>query len=72
MRPYSRLRGLITAHGDSTADAASAAYLGVTALSMRLNNRAEWRLSEMYALMDRYGVPHSELSSVFPKNGANE
>lgn len=40
-----------------------------SAISRRINNHDEWKLSEMYAIMDRYKVPHDQLNRIFPKDG---
>ena len=71
-RPYSKLRGLMQEHGDTREDVARFLKLAVPTISMRMNCKLDWRISEMYALMDRYHVPYSKLHEVFPQGGRNE
>ena len=71
-RLYSKLRGLMREFGDTQDDVARALLLSRISVSNRLRGTAEWRLDEMYALMDRYHVPHDRLHEVFPKGGRNE
>ena len=71
-RLYSKLRGLMREFGDTQDDLARALLLSRISVSNRLRGTAEWRLDEMYALMDRYHVPHDRLHEVFPKGGSNE
>mgnify|MGYP007002438069 FL=1 len=71
-RPYAKLRGLMVASGETGDDLCRLLRLGRTALSSRFNNRAEWQLGEMYAIMDHYRIPHRQLSEIFPLNGKNE
>ena len=71
-RPHKYLRGLIIQNGDTNAEAAHAICLGATAFSQKINCKREWTVTEMYALMDRYKQPYSDLHIVFPKMGRNE
>ena len=71
-RLYSKLRGLMREFGDTQDDVARALLLSRISVSNRLRGTAEWRLDEMYALMDRYHVPNDRLHEVFPKGGRNE
>lgn len=71
-RLYGKLRGLMREFGDTQDDVARALLLSRISVSNRLRGTAEWRLDEMYALMDRYHVPHDQLHMVFPKGGRNE
>ena len=71
-RLYSKLRGLMREFGDTQDDVARALLLSRISVSNRLRGAADWRLDEMYALMDRYHVPHDRLHEVFPKGGSNE
>lgn len=71
-RLYSKLRGLMREFGDTQDDVARALLLSRISVSNRLRGTAEWKLGEMYALMDRYHVPHDRLHEVFPKDGRNE
>lgn len=71
-RLYSKLRGLMREYGDTQDDVARALLLSRISVSNRLRGTAEWKLGEMYALMDRYHVPHDRLHEVFPMGGRNE
>ena len=71
-RLYSKLRGLMREFGDTQDDVARALLLSRISVSNRLRGTAEWRLDEMYVLMDRYHVQHDQLHMVFPKDGRNE
>ena len=41
-------------------------------VSDRLNNKSEWKLGEMYAIMNHYRIQHNHLNRIFPMNGKNE
>lgn len=71
-RLFGKLRGLMREFGDTQDDLARVLLLSRISVSNRLRGTAEWRLGEMYALMDRYHVPHDRLHEVFPKDGRNE
>ena len=71
-RLYSKLRGLMREYGDTQDDLARVLLLGRVSVSNRMRGASDWKLSEMYALLDRYHVPHDRLHEVFPKGGSNE
>lgn len=71
-RPYAVLRGLMAANEDTQVDVARELKLGVCSVSHRMMGREPWRVDEMYALMDRYHRPHSEMHIIFPPGGRNE
>lgn len=71
-RLFSKLRGLMREFGDTQDDIARALLLSRASVTNRMRGAAEWRLDEMYALMDRYHVPHDRLHEVFPMGGRNE
>lgn len=68
-KTYAKLRGLMVQNDDQQKDLARLLLLSTQAVCDRINNRSEWRLGEMYAIMDHYRVPYSELHEVFPPNG---
>lgn len=39
------------------------------AVSQRFRNHTQWRLEEMYMLMDRYNLLYERLHEYFPKDG---
>lgn len=69
MKTYAKLRGIMREHDDTMYDLGNLLLLSNRAISARMNNRAEWKLGEMYAIMNRYHLPHSMLNEVFPMNG---
>lgn len=71
-RLYGKLRGLMREYGDTQDDVARALLLARVSVSHRMCGKLDWKLGEMYALMDRYHVPHDRLHEVFPKDGRNE
>lgn len=71
-RPYAKLRGLMKEHDDTNVDLARLLLMTPAAISHRLNNRKDWKLGEMYAIMTRYRLPRKMLHEVFPMNGKNE
>ena len=71
-RLFSKLRGLMREFGDTQDDVARALLLSRISVSNRFRGTAEWKLGEMYALMDRYNVQHDQLHMVFPKGGRSE
>lgn len=71
-RPYAKLRGLMREYDDTNTDLARLLLVTPTAISQRLNNHSEWKLSEMYAILNRYRQPHDMLNKIFPMNGKNE
>lgn len=70
-RPYAKLRGLMIANAE-TQDDLCCLLLSKMTLSYRFNDHAEWQLSEMYAIMNHYRVPHNRLNEIFPMNGKNK
>ena len=56
-RLYSKLRGLMREYGDTQDDLARALLLSRASVTNRMRGAAEWRLDEMYALMDRTTCP---------------
>ena len=67
-----KLRGLMREYGDTQDDSARVLLVSRATVSNRMRGESDWNLSEMYALMDRYHVPHDRLHEVFPKDGRNE
>ena len=72
VRLYSKLLGLMQEYGDVQDDVARTLLLSRASVSNRMRGAAEWKLGEMYALMDRYHVPYDRLHEVFPMGGRNE
>lgn len=71
-RPYARLRGAMVANDDTQESLARVLLMTKAAVSQRFNNRTPWKIDEMYMLMNRYHLPHSELNLYFPEGGRNE
>lgn len=68
-KTYAKLRGLMVQNDDTQRDLARLLLLKPQSISDRMSNRSEWKLSEMYAIMNRYHVPHEQLHEVFPEGG---
>lgn len=68
-RTYAKLRALMMENDDTQNDLARLLLLKPQSISNRMHNRTDWKLSEMYAIMNRYHVPHEQLHEVFPENG---
>lgn len=71
-RPYAKLRGLMRENDETNTDLGRLLLVTPVAISQRLNNHTDWKLSEMYAIMNHYQLPHDMLHKVFPMNGKNE
>lgn len=71
-RPYAKLRGLMVANDETAEDLARLLLISSATISDRLNNKSEWKLGEMYAIMNHYRVQHNRLNRIFPMNGKNE
>ena len=71
-KPHAMLRGLMAQNDDTLVDVARELKLGVSSVSHRMMGHEPWRVDEMYALMDRYRRPHSEMHIIFPPGGRNE
>lgn len=41
-------------------------------ISMKFTGKQQWRLDEMYALLDLIGADDSEMDIYFPRNGGKE
>ena len=54
---------------DTQDDLARLLLIDRSGISSRMNNRVEWKIGEMYAIMNRYHLPHKLLNQVFPMNG---
>ena len=71
-RLFSRLRKVMV---NVDADAyVLARKLGVskTTISKKLNGHTQWKLDEMYAVLDLLGRSTSDLPALFPPSGQNE
>ena len=71
-RLFGKLRGLMREYGDTQDDIARALLLGRVSVSNRMRGASDWKLSEMYSLLDRYHVPHDRLHEIFPMGGRND
>ena len=71
-RLFSRLRKVMV-NVDADADVL-ARKLGVskTTISKKLNGHTQWKLDEMYTVLDLLGRPASDLPVLFPPSGQNE
>ena len=71
-RPFEKLRSLMHAHGESQKYVAQILKLTLSTANKRMTGKLDWKLNEMYALMDHYNVPHDRLHEVFPKDGRTD
>lgn len=71
-KPYAKLRGIMREHEDTQATLGRLLLLSTVSVSQRFSNRQDWKLSEMYAVLDHYNIPHNKLHLLFPANGRNE
>ena len=71
---YRRLRGALVAAGLGQEDLADVLRMSPTSISNRFTTRQDWRVSEMYAVLDYLGIeqPASVLGFYFPKDGVEE
>lgn len=71
--PYLRMH--MTMHDMNGADMARLLGISSTTYSYRLCGKTPWTITEMYKIMDTFGIDYSEMSNLFPNyNGryANE
>lgn len=68
-RLYRKLWGLMAENGDTQKDVARVLLVSPQSVCDRMCGRQDWKLDEMYLLLDRYRVPYSQLHKVFPKGG---
>lgn len=65
-RKYGLLRGAMFEFGDTQADLGSVLSISSRSVSDRMTGKISWSLDEMYTVMDRYGLPYSQLHEFFP------
>lgn len=70
-KKYRRLRGAMVAAGLSQDDLADVLHISPASISNRLRGCQDWRLGEMYTVLDCLGVgkPETVLGYYFPLNG---
>lgn len=71
-KPYGKLRGLMREYEDTQVTLGRLLAISPRSVSDRMMGRAEWKLCEMYAIMDHYRVPHKRLHEIFTPGGRNE
>lgn len=65
-KPYAELRGLLVQNDMDQKQLARRLQMGLTSLSARMNAHQTWELSECYAIMDLFEIPHERLHQIFP------
>lgn len=65
MWDYSKLRGRTVEMGLRQEDVGCAIGLSSTTYSLKLNNKAEFRQSEIKKICDKLKIPYSEITSYF-------
>lgn len=68
-RTYAKLRGAMKENDDTMEDLARLLLMTRAAVSQRFRNHTQWKLEEMYMLMDRYHLPYDRLHEYFPRYG---
>ncbi len=71
-RPFAKLRGIMKEHDDTQEDLARILKTSNAQVSLKFNNKSQWRIDEMYAIMDHYGLQYKSLYRIFPPKGQNE
>lgn len=69
LNTFLKLRGVMTANGDQQEDLAKVLLMTQQSVSNRFSLRSAWTLNDMYAVMDHYNLPYSQLHVYFPPNG---
>jgi len=69
-KPYAQLRGLFAVNGVTLTDVGKLINVyDKQNVSHRMTNKTPWKISEMYAIMDHFKIPYSDLHIYFPKDG---
>lgn len=71
-KTFIMLRALMLASGETAPDLAKVLQIDRITLSRKMNGHVQWKMDEMYGVMDHYHVPHERLHEVFPRDGKNE
>ena len=66
---YSALRGLLTANDYTQEQFARAVGIPYGTVKDHMRGLHPWTLSECYQTLDLFGVAHSRLHEIFPKDG---
>lgn len=66
---YMRLKGRMTQLGILQEDLAAFMKLSPAVISSRFTGRSDWRIEEMYHIMDIIKAPYSDLHLYFPRHG---
>ncbi len=68
-RAFAQLRGLMAARDYDNYRLGLALDLSASSISERLCGKMAWRLTEMYKVMNLFGIEHDRLNEIFPENG---
>ena len=71
-RPYHKIRCLLHDYDMLHPELAEILRISNHTMSRKLNAHVPWTCDEMYAILDRFGIPHSRMHEYFPQNGQNE
>jgi len=68
-RPFNMIRAKLVEYDMTAAELATRIGIHEATMSARMTGREQWRLDEMYAVMDLLRIPHDKLPEYFPKGG---
>ena len=69
-RPHAMLRGLMAQNDVDLTDLGKVIGLNEkSAVSHRMTGKTDWKLSEVYKILDFFKIPHEQLSIYFPQGG---
>lgn len=69
MRPHKELRKLMLDHDMDLTALGSVIGLGdKTSVSHRMTYRTDWKLKEIYSIMDYFHLPYEQMAVYFPKS----
>ena len=63
------LRGLMAAHGMNIEELAYQLGKSRPHINQCLLGKAQWRLDEMYGILDYFDIPHDQMHIYFPRGG---
>jgi len=71
-RPFLKLRARLAENGYTQQDMQRRLGLGSSTVSRRFNGVEEWRLTEIWEIMEWLDIPAQQMHEYFPKYGINE
>ena len=71
-RPFNKLRGLMQEYEIQQKHLARELNMGITSVSRRMSGSEEWRLDEIWKVMELLHIPACKMHEYFPAQGINE